>query len=88
MDINKHIIVAGVVIGLSGAYTAYAAKRPITPVLLGDFIFMGLLSLLDLFGGGLSTLASAIAMIAVVVALVGTVTRKPIFPWQLLNVAG
>lgn len=72
---NKKIIIATVVIAASGVLKAWKAKAPITPVILGAYIFVFMLAIMDMFGGQLSTLAGAFAMLAVVYVLIHE------FPW-------
>ena len=62
---NHKIIIAAVVIAGAGVVNAWTNKKPLTPVILGAYILVIVLSLMDMFGGGLSTLAGAIAMLAV-----------------------
>jgi len=56
----------GVIIIGSGVANAWLAKPPkaITPVVIGGFILLLLLSIMDMFGGPMSTLAGAIAILA------------------------
>lgn len=75
---NKQIIGAVVIIGASGVIAAWVGKKPITKVILGSYILLFVLSLMDLFGGGISRLGSALAMIAVLYVLLNE------FPWQTL----
>jgi len=75
---NKKIIIAVVVIGGAGVFNAYAKNQPITRVVLGSYILLLVLSILDMFGGGLSKLAGAIAMVAVTYVLLTEI------PWKTL----
>lgn len=75
---NKKIIIAVFVIGGAGVFNAIQAKKPLTPVILGSYIFLLVLSVLDIFGGQLGVLAGALAMVAVVFVLLNE------FPWQQL----
>lgn len=75
---NSHIVAAVLIIGGVGVIKAYSAKpaKPITPVIIGSYVLLLLLALLDFFGGGLSQVASALAMLAVVTVILTE------FPWQ------
>lgn len=73
---NKKIIVATLVIAGSGVVNAWIKKQPITKVILGSYIFVLVLSVIDMFGGPLSQLATALAMLAVTYVLVSE------FPWS------
>lgn len=73
---NKKIIVAAVVITGSGVVNAWQAQKPITPVILGGYIFILILAVLDMFGGPVSDLASALAMLAATYVLLTE------FPWS------
>lgn len=77
-SMNKKIIIAVFVIGGAGVFNAIQAKKPLTPVILGSYIFLLVLSVLDMFGGQLGVLAGALAMVAVVFVLLNE------FPWQQL----
>lgn len=72
---------AVVVIAGSGVVNAWLNKKPITMVVIGSYILLLVLSVMDMFGGKISQLASAIAMLAVVYVLLTE------FPWkQLISV--
>jgi hypothetical protein len=73
---NDKIIIAVVVIAGAGITNAWLNKKPITTVVIGSYILLLVLSLLDMFGGKISELASALAMLAVVYVLLTEV------PWQ------
>lgn len=78
---NTQIIVAtGVIMG-SGVINAIIKNKPVTPVVIGGYVFMLLLSILDLFGGDMSKLASALAMLAMLYVLIYE------FPWQQILTA-
>lgn len=70
--VNKHIIAATLIIGVSGIIKAWQSKKPITPVILGSYVFMLVLSIIDMFGGKASQLAGALAMLAVVAVILNT----------------
>jgi hypothetical protein len=83
MGVNKKVIVAVFVIGGSGIVNAAVNKTAVTPVILGSYIFLLVLSVMDLFGGGASQLAGALAMLA----MVGILLTE--FPWgTILGLAG
>jgi hypothetical protein len=75
---NKKIVIVGVIIVGSGVANAWLAKPPkaITPVVVGGFIFLLLLSVLDMFGGPMSSVASGLAIVAATYILLTE------FPWQ------
>lgn len=75
---NTKIIVAVLVISASGITNAWLNKKPISPIVIGSYILLLILSIMDMFGGQISQLASAIAMLAVVYVLLTE------FPWQQL----
>lgn len=75
---NKKIVIAVVVIGGSGVVNSIVNKKPLTPVLLGSYILLLVLSIADMFGDGLSQLAGAIAMLAMVYVLLVE------FPWTVI----
>jgi hypothetical protein len=75
---NTKIVAAVVVIAGAGIVNAYIQKKPITTVIIGSYILLLILSLMDMFGGKLSDLASALAMLAVVYVLLTEVPWKQI----------
>lgn len=75
---NKHIIVAVVVIGGTGFIRAFTSSKPVTPVIIGSYVLLLVLSLADAVGGGVSQIASGIAMVAMVYVLLTQ------FPWSTL----
>lgn len=78
-QINGHIIAAAVIIGGAGLLNAYTSGKPVYRVLVGAGIWLVLMAILDTFGGDFSTLASALAMLAVVYVLLN------VFPWHVLT---
>lgn len=85
MNVNKHVVVATGIIVAGGIVKKLSQPNggSITPVLLGGMIFMIPLAVLDLFGGGFSQLASALAMLAALTAILTEV------PWtQIFQFAG
>ena len=75
---NKSIIAAVMIIGASGVASAWVKKQPITRVILGAYVLLLILSVLDFFGGTVSRLASALAMIAALYVILNQ------FPWAAL----
>lgn len=77
---NKKIVVVGVIIIGSGVLKAWTAKPPqaITPVIIGGFIFLLLLSIMDMFGGPMSTVAGALAILAATYIIINE------FPWAVI----
>lgn len=73
---NKKIIVAAVVITGSGVVNAWSNSKPITPVILGGYIFILVLAVMDMFGGPLADLSGALAMLAALYVLLTE------FPWS------
>lgn len=72
---SRFVIIAGFVIAGSGVVNAWTNKKPITPIIIGAYVFVLVLAVLDMFGGGIATLANALAMLAVVYILLTE------FPW-------
>jgi hypothetical protein len=73
---NKQIIASVVIIAAAGVTSAWAKKGPITRVILGAYVLLLILSVLDLFGGPVSRLASALALIAALYVVINQ------FPWS------
>ena len=74
---NKHIIVAAFVVGGSGVLNSWHNQKPITPVIIGTFIFVLVLALVDSFAPPkMQTVVGAIAMLAVMYVLLTE------FPWD------
>lgn len=70
MQVNKHILVTVVVIFAGGVVRVWVLHQgTITKTMIGALVFMLILSVLDIFGGPLSSLASALAMLALVAVL-------------------
>jgi hypothetical protein len=67
--VNKHIIVAVVVVTAAGAYKAFKNSQPLTPVIIGAYVFFFVLAIMDTYGGPLSALSGALAMLAMTVVL-------------------
>ena len=69
MQPNKTILVGGLLIISVGVVNAIVKSKPITPVFAGGIGFLLLASILDLFGGHLATLATALVGLAVTTVL-------------------
>lgn len=79
---NQKIVAAVVIITGSGVMNAWMNKKPITRVVIGSYILLLVLSVMDMFGGGLSQLASGIAILAATYVLLTE------FPWnQVIAIA-
>lgn len=78
MTLNRKIIIAAIVIAGSGIANSIIAGKPITPVIIGSYVFVFVLAIADMFGGGLSAISGGLAMVAVVYVLINE------FPWQKL----
>jgi hypothetical protein len=74
--VNKQIIVAAIVIGVSGISNAWINSRPITTVVIGSYIFLLVLAFMDMYGGSLSMLSGGLAMVAATYVLLTE------FPWK------
>jgi hypothetical protein len=86
-NVNNKIIVAVVFVAGTGIANRYLNNNSsITTVVVGSYILLLVLSVMDMFGGQLSQLAGAIAMLLVVYTLFGKdpKTQQPLFPWQQL----
>lgn len=77
-ELNTKIVVATIVIAASGIMRAWTDHKPITYVVIGSYVLLVILSIMDMFGGGLSQLASALAMLAATYVILTE------FPWQQL----
>lgn len=75
---NKKIIIAVLVVAASGVTRSWQKQQPITPVIIGAYVLLLVLSILDMFGGPISDLANALAMLAATYVLLTE------FPWQSL----
>ena len=73
---NKEIIASAFFIGGSGVANGFIQQKPITKVLIGDFVFLLMLSIVDMFGGPFSSLSSVLALLA------SLVTVLSVIPWQ------
>lgn len=83
---NRKIIIAVVVIGGSGVVNSIMRKHALTPVIIGSYVLLLVLAIMDMFGPPLSTIAGALAMLAVVYTLIGVDpdTKKSLFPWDTI----
>lgn len=77
-ELNTKIVVATIVIAASGIMQAWTDKKSITYVVIGSYVLLVILSIMDMFGGSLSQLASALAMLAATYVILTE------FPWQQL----
>src|SRR5215472_7484085 len=70
-EINKQIIMTTLVIMGVGILRAWTSNPPqgITTIVLGGYVLMVVLSIVDLFGGPLASLTRIIAMLALVSVL-------------------
>lgn len=75
---NRKIVVAVIVITGSGVVNAILNKKALTPVIIGSYVFLFVLSIADMYGGPMSTLAGALAMLAVTYVLITEV------PWTTI----
>ena len=67
MNVNRHILITTVVILAGGIVQQFSGKGAgYTRTIVGALLFMLILSLIDVFGGPASTLASALAMVTLV----------------------
>ena len=75
---NKQIVIAVVIIGGSGVVNGLIAKKPLTAVIMGSYILLLVLSIMDMYGGPLSTLSGAIAMLAATFVVITELPWKTI----------
>lgn len=75
---NKKVIVVAFVVAGSGIVNSWINKKPLTPVIMGAYIFVLMLAVMDAFGGELSTLAGAFSM------LIMTYVLLVEFPWSTI----
>lgn len=77
---NKQIVVAAFIITGAGIVNSLSSNppKPITRTVMGGYIFLLVLSFLDLAGGSVAKIASALSMLAVVYVLLN------VFPWGLV----
>lgn len=73
---NRKIVVAVVIIAGSGVVNALLKKKPLTPVIIGAYVFLFVLSILDIYGGPASQIAGALAMLAATYVIITEV------PWD------
>jgi hypothetical protein len=78
MTINRTVLFAALFLGVVGGIQAFVNHGSISRVLIGTYVFLLMLGLLDAIGGAASQLASAFAILAVLYA---TLTQ---FPWAQL----
>lgn len=72
MAVNKQIVASVAIIGGAGILRAWTATppQPISRVVLGSYVVLLVLSVVDIFGPPASTIAGGIAMVAVVYTLI------------------
>lgn len=75
---NKNIVVAAFVITAAGIVNSITNKTKVTPVVIGGYIFLLVLSLVDMVGGDVAKIASGLAMLAMVYVLLN------VFPWGIV----
>lgn len=75
---NTKIIVSVMIIAGTGIANAWSNNKPITAIVLGSYILLLVLSVMDMFGNGLSQLASAIALLAMTYVVLTE------FPWKTI----
>lgn len=71
MNVNKQVIASTLVIMAVGVLHAWTSKPPqgITTVIMGGYGVMLVLAVIDMFGGGMQKLASALSLLAVVAVI-------------------
>jgi hypothetical protein len=74
--VNKKIVITGFIIIGGGVLNVWIGAKSnqasVTGVIVGGYVLILILSLLDAFGGQLSTLAGALALLAAVYVVVNT----------------
>jgi uncharacterized membrane protein len=75
---NRTVLFAALFIGLVGGLQAFMNHGKLSRVLIGTYVLLLLLALVDAIGGAASQLASALALLA---ALYAGLTQAP---WQQL----
>jgi hypothetical protein len=75
---NKSVVASAAIITGSGIINAWVNKKPVTRVIVGGYVFILTLSIGDMFGGELSKLMSALALLAATYVLITE------FPWGIL----
>lgn len=75
MHINKKIVVSGMVIMAAGIWKAWTSKppKPISRIILGGYVLMILLAIVDTFGGQAANITGNIALVAMATMLLGIV---------------
>jgi hypothetical protein len=67
---NRAVVTAGFVVVSFGVVRVITTKQPITPVIVGGYVFTVALAIGDAVGGPLSEIASALAVLAIVYILI------------------
>ena len=78
---NRHIVVAVVIVSGAGVINAITSKKPLTPVIIGSYIFFFMVAILDMYGGPMSTFAGALAMLAATFILMNEIPWIAIVAW-------
>jgi hypothetical protein len=78
MNVNRQVVISGFVIIGTGIIRAAQGKTDYTTVLVGGYVFLLVMSILDLFGGNLSRLASILALLAALYVVIDK------FPWDIV----
>lgn len=78
MNINRQIIFSGFIIVGTGIIRATQGKSDYTTVLVGGYVFILVLSIMDAFGGNLSRFSGALALLAAAYVVIDK------FPWDVV----
>lgn len=84
-QINRQIVIAVVVITGITIFNNVTQQKPITKVIIGSYILLILLALLDMFGGPFSEISGAIAMLALVYVIVTQLAPNATRLWSILS---
>lgn len=76
MNINRQILFSGFIIIGTGILNAIQGKNDYTRVLVGGYIYLLMLSILDIFGGNFSRIAGGLALLGSTYVLIF------LFPWD------
>ena len=75
---NRKIIVSVIIIAGSGIINAWQKNQAVTPVIIGSYVFLLVLSLLDTIGGPVANIAGGLAVVAATFVVLNE------FPWNTL----
>lgn len=78
MNVNRKIVMSGFLIVGTGIINAAQGKSDYTTVLVGGYVFMLVMSVMDMFGGNLSRLAGILAILAALWVVINE------FPWDVI----